>query len=615
MKYTKARRRCTLPAKRVFEAVLDSESDIESEGLDTSMDDSLSQSLLDESLGTRGESYWKRRCLMAEEALKTEKAKHHADLAQLKAKYEADIAASRDLFLVRTRPSRENGSGQARSYGKELRAIILDAAGQGVASADILKVLKSVKRFIDLPDEEGTRSVPCVDYISKLRTSELASLVDKQRQQWVEDAETIALSVDATTMNGYHYLCLGGFNEKTQYHCLAFKEVAASSGLEIASVMYALVNQIPGLREKIRFIIADRARNQENANKRLQELLNRDRPADELIILIICMMHTVIGLDNRSFDKLPAEAKAVSSLLAQVFGSRKSQALRKACLKRELRDKCQGPPGFDTKMGSRYHVNKANGVALLQFEEEVIEVLNEKSRPHEKQIKLKAYLASPQWRRVRLELAIPVILWVVMIGPFHTTISKPIPYGQIKQAFLTASEAIERVLSADNAFTEGLKMALDSYASVDGVAIEDHTKHALDRVANEYWCVATARMKREVAATTVNAFKECKLKLERDWDIMKALPLSDEYVMAWSQRSMEASFAFLKCSDKRFDTMRSENVQLLARARQNHTSSWVAYDLDKIADGSVKKAYYERMEMYEHAFTLEDAVESFTDAL
>ena len=361
MSYTEARRLRPLPAKRVREALVDFESDIESDGAETSLDDSMSHSLLDESLGTRGESYWKQRCLLAEETLKAEKAKHQAEVTRLKAKYDADIAASRDLFLVRTKPTRANGSGQARSYGKELRAIIIDAAGQGVASADIQKLLKSVLRFINFPEEEGTRAVPSLDHINKLRTSDLATLVDQQRQQWINDAEKIVLSVDGTTMNGRHYLALGGFNEQSQYHCLAIKETDASTGLQIASMMKALIDQMPGLEGKIRFILADRAKNQENANRRLQELLNKDRPANQLIKLLICMLHTVIGCDNRSFAQLSAIAQAVSSLLGQSFGSRKSIHFRKACLKKELREKCGGgSPGFDTKMGSRFHVNKVS---------------------------------------------------------------------------------------------------------------------------------------------------------------------------------------------------------------------------------------------------------------
>ena len=78
--------------------------------------------------------------MKAEEALRVLRAEHKTEIEELKAKHEADIAASRDLFLVRTKPSRANGSGQARSFGKELKAIMLDAAGQGVASADMFYI-------------------------------------------------------------------------------------------------------------------------------------------------------------------------------------------------------------------------------------------------------------------------------------------------------------------------------------------------------------------------------------------------------------------------------------------------------------------------------------------
>ena len=101
-------------------------------------------------------------------------------------------------------------------------------------------------------------------------------------------------------------------------------------------------------------------------------------------------------------------------------------------------------------------------------------------------------------------------------------------------------------------------------------------------------------------------------KLESDW---ANLEVSDDFVMQWSQRRIEASFAFLKCCARRFETMRTENVQMLARARQNHLSSWVNANMDEITDGSAEKAYYERMQKYEHDFTLEQAVESFNDAV
>ena len=238
-----------LPAKRVArEVFVDVESDIDSDCMETSLDQSMSQSVLNESLGTRGESYWKDRCLKAEEALRVLRAEHKTEIEELKAKHEADIAASRDLFLVRTKPSRANGSGQARSFGKELKAIAIDASADGVASKDIQKVLKSMKRFIDVDsDDGGLRKVPEADYFNKFRSGEMARLANKQREQWIADAEMIALSVDGTTMNGDHHICIGGFNERTEYHCLSIKKISASTGLEIAGTMLEMIRQIPGL--------------------------------------------------------------------------------------------------------------------------------------------------------------------------------------------------------------------------------------------------------------------------------------------------------------------------------------------------------------------------------
>ena len=596
-----------LPAKRVREAIIDYESDCDTEDPDTTIDESFSESLLDQSCTTRGESYWKTRCLEAEALLKAEKQARKDDNAKWEAKYEADFGPSRDLFLQRTKPSRENGSGQARYYCKSLRAIAIDAAGEGVASKDIQRVLKSVHRFIGYESEDGVRKVPEVDYFNKSRSGELGRLADKQRDRWVENANLIALSVDGTTMGGKHFIAIGGFNERTEYHCLAIKQIEAGTGIEIASTMLEMIRQIPGLEAKMRILISDRDRAQENANRRLVELLNRDRPINERIIIMVCLMHTVIRIDDRSYEKLSKEAKAVFSLLAQIFGSRKSMAHRKACLKIKLNEKLEGPSGFDTKIGSRYHVNKSNGEVLIHFEDEIREVLAMNAK-HHKHHQLLEYMASPQWSKIRFELAIPVLIWVTLINDFHHTISQSTTYGQIKAAFQTAFDIVTEVLAAKNPFTVALTKALESNPT------NEVTKSALDNTA-KYWQKTNSNTKKEIGDIARKSFDEGRAKLESDWIIMGELEVSDDFVMQWSQRRIEASFAYLKCCARRFETMRTENIQMLARARQNHLSSWVNANLDEITDGSAEKAYYERMEKYEHDFTLEQAVESFNGAV
>lgn len=60
--------------------------------------------------------------------------------------------------------------------------------------------------------------------------------------------------------------------------------------------------------------------------------------------------------------------------------------------------------------------------------------------------------------------------------------------------------------------------------------------------------------------------------------------------------------------------MRIENIQMIARARQNHTAIWVANNMDSVPTGSAKAAYYEQMDRYQNEFTLADAEERFSVA-
>ena len=95
---------------------------------------------------------------------------------------------------------------------------------------------------------------------------------------------------------------------------------------------------------------------------------------------------------------------------------------------------------------------------------------------------------------------------------------------------------------------------------------------------------------------------------------MGNLPIPDHHLMPWCNRRMEQTFAYVKSVDRRFSTMNMKNIHLIARSQQCHTPLWLARNLDVIDDSSVKKAYYEEIEKYENAFTLEEAMEAFAEA-
>ena len=348
-------------SKRRYIAV-ESESDVESDldlTLNQSQDSSCLDETLNESFGSRGASYWKQRALAAEAKLKAEKLAREADNAKWETKWKKEVGPLENLFRRIYGPSRGN-SGRQFKYGKELQALLIDHAGHGIPSSYSRLMFESLARVLNLTDEDedGPRQIPSVDYFNKTRTGKLAKIVDQQRDQWVEEATEVLLTVDQTALQQEKHLALGGFNQRTEFMCFGIKKIKASKAIEIAAAMFQMISDVPNLKDKIRVIESDRERAQEAAIKMLMELLNADRPVSNFVFRIVCLMHFVINVDDLSFNQLSEDTKAVSSLLDQLFGSRKSETHRRACLKKALRDELNGPSGFESKMGKRFHVNK-----------------------------------------------------------------------------------------------------------------------------------------------------------------------------------------------------------------------------------------------------------------
>ena len=227
-------------------------------------------------------------------------------------------------------------------------------------------------------------------------------------------------------------------------------------------------------------------------------------------------------------------------------------------------------------------------------------------KPHVKHTRLMDFMKSDQWSRIKLEFGIPLMVWLLVAGPFQTVTSKVIPYGQIKQAFHDAKNVLGEVITNDS-YSDALRLvkSMDHNNEITDGAIE-----AID----ELWGAADPNIKVAINKTCKAAFAECLKKWERDWAVMGDLPITDDKILVWENRRLESSFAFLKSVYRRFSTMTMENIQMVARSRQCHTSTWLASHLDEIDDGSVKEAYLRQIERYENAFTIEEAIENFTAA-
>ena len=524
-------RRASIPLKRVREAF---ESDCETD--ESGADESLNQSgfSLDTSLGTRSTEWYEHQMKMMKQQHEEEIKRKDAEFAALK----AELEPVKRLFQKIKKPTRGE-SGQCFEYSDELQAFTIGLHASGIPTAHIHKMYEALSRLFEFCEGEDF-SVPSISYLNQLRSGKLDDLLLKYTVDFAARTGKAAIAFDATTMNGKQHVALGIFDQDAKFHCAEIKEIEGKRGPEIASIMLAMIDKVRGLREKIQCIVSDRCNAQVNGNDLLLVLLNRGRAEADKVFQICCNMHTTSGMDAHSAKALSSKTQEVYRLLKFIFGNRKSVGFKRACLKERLRCKLGGvSSGFITDVGSRFGVYFKNGVCLLQHEAAIKAVLAEETSTHPKHGQLLDLMNDTRaWNQVRLEIGCLVLVWSCLIGPFHSSVSKDIPYGQIKSTYETAFNALSRILNADCSFSEALEMAKSLPHSSNS-----STPEALEEL-EQYWSRAGPRNRASTNSVLRKALSgssdpECKgleWKLRKDWEIMRALPVDLDCILPWTNR-------------------------------------------------------------------------------
>ena len=517
----KYERRASIPLKRVREAF---ESDIESD--ESGAEDSLNQSgfSLDTSLGTRSTDWYEAQMKLMEQRHQAEMKKKDAEIAELK----AELEPLKSLFKPVTKPTRGE-SGQCFEYSDDLKAFTIRLHACGIPTAHIHQMYESMMDHFEFDDDY---KVPSISYLNKLRSGMLNGLLDQQTLDFVTNSQNVAISFDATTMHGKQHVALLIFDQSVQYNCVSIREIEGKRGDQIAGLMLAMIDEVEGLRAKIKCLISDRCAAQVMGNRLLLEVLNRGREEADKVFEISCNLHTTSGTDAHSSKAVSADTGEAYCLLKFIFGNRKSIGFKRACLKDRLRDELGGvSAGFLTDVGSRFGVNFNNGVCLLRYETAVKNVLALETSSHPKHVRLLAMMTDTRlWNKVRLEMGCLVLVWSCLIGPFHTTVSKDIPYGDIKMAYETAFTTMTRLLNAECSFSEALEMAKALPHSSNSA-----TPEALVEL-ERHWSQAGPRNKTSSNLVLRTALENGKWKLSRDWEIMRDLPVDLDCILPWTNR-------------------------------------------------------------------------------
>ena len=339
----------------------------------------------------------------------------------------------------------------------------------------------------------------------------------------------------------------------------------------------------------------------------LIEMINANRSEGCKVYSVPCLMHTSLGADNRSGKQLSSDAQRIAKGLQISFGGRRSDGWRRDSLKKSLEEKIGITSEFETTIGSRFRVLMANGSALWRHEDEVHQALLESTKS--RHVDMVGVMDGPEWPRIRLELAIPVLVWGGIIGPFHSTVSGRASYSQIKAEFEIAFRKLAKIRQSKNPFGEALIVAKDQAHDQSST-----TPEAL-RLIEGSWTRGTNKdLRQKVNSVTLGAFNEVFQKMTSDWTAIRDLPISDSKFVEWTNRKVESAFAYLKSCDRKFSTMLTANVQMTALSKMNHISSWLQSNRHRVSSASAKADYYELRRKREVQFTLETAIEEFLSA-
>ena len=340
------------------------------------------------------------------------------------------------------------------------------------------------------------------------------------------------LSFDATRLHQHSTLAMGCFDRDNEYLVLGMRKVEAKSGIELAAVMMAMIEEHPGLKPNIKALMTDRAPAQVLANEMVTEMINRDRAPEDHCFVVSCLMHTALNADKRSNKKLSTDAHRVQNALKMTFGTRKQDVWRKHSLSSKLRE-IVGASEFRTDIGSRYKVAEQNGKALIVRETEVDEVLKEHGSTKVHRI-LREYMDDDEvWPKMRLELQIPVIIWHSVIDDFHTAVSKKLDYGKMKDTFNKALRQIDDIKRARSPFERALSIAQMRQYNEDSLTVQ---ALALTRPLWTHAIQNTPAIAEAIESAFGKAFKEVDSKFRKDYGLMDHLPITDDTVLCWTNR-------------------------------------------------------------------------------
>ena len=466
----------------------------------------------------------------------------HSDReAYLEARVEELETKLRNFTVLENLFKEEGRRGNRFTYSQMLQGLTVELLSESISSTDLVKILNVFGNFCGLLDGDD-KHVPRKDYFNKIR-SKIERSLQLQSEQFLAESTQLMLSTDGTSYWGTGVFALGVFNQDLEWNCLELIQSEGKSARAIADEILRVINKYSIPADKVVCMVTDRARAQEAANKLVIQFINSQKSNGQpAMFAIVCLMHTVSNCDTRPQKLLFNDGIKVLSYLKQFFGNRSSQGWSRLSLKKEFEREIGCSSMFVTDIGSRFAVSFENVRALILFEADVYNTLRSKGT-QDKHVELKQMMENSQrWPFTRMELAIPLLVWVAILSPFHSSISGQVTFADVKNAINQVQNKIDYLIREGdfNSFERLLEQAQTEEMSAD-------SKRAVESISR-FWSAneMTDIWKFNLGEEVEDYMHEMNEKFAADAALISELPINDdETKLPWTNRRIVSIVAII----------------------------------------------------------------------
>ena len=279
--------------------------------------------------------------------------------------------------------------------------------------------------------------------------------------------------------------------------------------------------------------------------------------------------------------------KSLLSSIKQLFGARWMDGYHEMSLKGVLNDILRKPRSavFKTDKGSRYGTTAHNCRALVLFKSEV-EVALKSARKNEPHAKNLQKALETNWVELGITCATFALVYYLIFAPFHSAVSKTVPWVEVKNAILLTQEKLEELANQDlttpkdSKNEKDFKVDLNSkpFSTFKSAILREETSESTQKLWTTAVDLYEGTTKKQVAflkKLTSDMANSVLVKFKKDTKGLLEATIDDNEILPWTNRRSESSFAHLKKVMQRNKNLGDEKFPELGQAAMNRVGDWL----------------------------------------